>query len=109
MAQLFENDDLKRYYSIKEVAEMFEVTQSLIRYWEQEFEQLKPGKNHKGDRQYTKEHLAHFQQVHHLVKGRGFTLEGAKAELKRQKEFDKQRRAMIEQLEGIKSGLLKLK
>ncbi|MEZ4799014.1 MAG: MerR family transcriptional regulator [Flavobacteriales bacterium] len=72
----------KRYFSIGEVAEMFNVNSSLIRFWEKEFPQLQPKKNNRGNRVYTKKDLELFKKIHHLVKERGFTLDGAKNALK---------------------------
>ena len=73
----------KLYYSIGEVAEMFGVSTSLIRYWESEFTFLRPKKNRKGDRQFTKKDINYLERIYSLVKERGFTLDGAKKELKR--------------------------
>ena len=73
----------KLYYSIGEVAEMFGVSTSLIRYWESEFTFLRPKKNRKGDRQFTKKDIAYLERIYSLVKERGFTLDGAKRELKK--------------------------
>ena len=64
---------------------MFEVSRSLLRYWENEFSFLKPRKNKKGDRLFTKENINQIQIIYNLVKVRGFTLEGAKQELKKEK------------------------
>ena len=75
----------KLYYSIGEVAEMFQVSRSLLRYWEHEFAYLTPRKNRKGDRLFTKENIQQIQIIYNLVKERGFTLEGAKQELKKEK------------------------
>lgn len=72
----------KLYYSIGEVAEMFEVSNSLIRYWETEFKVLKPSKNKKGDRRFMVKDIRTLEKIYTLVKERGFTLEGAKKELK---------------------------
>ena len=72
----------KLYYSIGEVAEMFEVSNSLIRYWETEFKVLKPAKNKKGDRRFMVKDIRTLEKIYTLVKERGFTLEGAKKELK---------------------------
>jgi len=73
----------KLYYSIGEVAEMFGVSNSLIRYWETEFTRLKPKKNRKGDRRYTIKEIRYLERIYTLVKERGFTLDGAKKELSR--------------------------
>lgn len=75
----------KLYYTIGEVAEMFDVSRSLLRYWEQEFAYLTPRKNRKGDRLFTKENIQQIQIIYNLVKERGFTLDGAKQELKKEK------------------------
>ena len=75
----------KLYYTIGEVAEMFNVSRSLLRYWEHEFSYLTPRKNRKGDRLFTKENIQQIQIIYNLVKERGFTLEGAKQELKKEK------------------------
>lgn len=76
------NEIEKRYFSIGEVADMFDVNSSLIRFWEKEFPQLQPKKNNRGNRVYTKKDLELFQKIHHLVKEKGFTLEGAKNALR---------------------------
>ena len=75
----------KLYYTIGEVAEMFEVSRSLLRYWENEFSFLSPRKNKKGDRLFAKENIQQIQIIYNLVKVRGFTLEGAKQELKKER------------------------
>ena len=72
----------KLYYSIGEVADMLGVSKSLIRYWENEFDFLNPKKNRKGDRRFTKENIQQLLIIYELVKERGFTLEGAKQEIK---------------------------
>ena len=77
-----EKEITKLYYSIGEVAAMFDVSASLIRYWEQEFDILKPKKNNKGNRLFTPEDLNNLKLIYNLVKERGFTLEGAKKKLK---------------------------
>ncbi len=72
----------KLFYKIGEVADMFAVNVSLIRFWEKEFEILKPKKNNKGNRMFTKKDVDNLIIIYHLVKERGFTLEGAKQKLK---------------------------
>jgi len=108
---MFEDQDeqLKRYYSISEVAEMFDVSKSLIRFWENEFDVLKPHKNSKGDRRFTQQNLEQLQMIYHLVKERGFTLSGAKQELKLQQEREKEKAEVIETLERLKEMLTDLK
>lgn len=83
------NEIDKLYYSIGEVAEMFEVNASLIRFWEKEFPQLQPRKNARGNRVYSRKDLELFQKIHHLVKEKGFTLEGAKNALRTKPAEDK--------------------
>ncbi len=75
----------KLYYSISEVAKMFNVSNSLIRFWESEFDILKPRKNKKGNRLFTKKDIENLRIIYHLVKEKGFTLEGAKKKLKADK------------------------
>ena len=74
----------KKYYTIGEVAEQFNVATSLIRFWESEFDNIKPKKNRKGNRQFTKEDIENVRLIYHLVKERGFTLNGAKEMLESQ-------------------------
>lgn len=103
-----EDANLKRYYTIGEVAEMFEVSKSLIRFWENEFEFLRPHKNSKGDRRFTPQNIEQFRLIHTLVKERGFTLDGARQEIKRQQTFAKEKKAMIKKLKKIRSFLEEL-
>jgi len=72
------NKDLKLFYSISEVAQMFNVNESLLRFWEREFEIIKPKKNEKGTRQYRKEDVETIRLIYHLVKEKGMTLQGAR-------------------------------
>lgn len=72
----------KLYYSIGEVADMFGVSKSLIRFWETEFDILKPRKNTKGNRLFTKKDIDNLKVIYHLVKEKGFTLDGARKKLK---------------------------
>lgn len=69
------------YYSIGEVAEMFEVNASTLRFWEKEFKQIKPDKNRQGKRLYSVKDIENIKLIHHLVKEKGFTLKGAKSKL----------------------------
>jgi DNA-binding transcriptional MerR regulator len=75
-------EELKLYYSIGEVAELFSVNTSLIRFWEKEFDVLKPKKNKKGNRLFTKEDVENLHRIYRLVKKEGYTLDGAKKMLK---------------------------
>ncbi|MBK8620302.1 MAG: MerR family transcriptional regulator [Saprospiraceae bacterium] len=71
----------KLYFTIGEVSDILQIPASMIRYWENEFDVLKPHKNSKGDRRYTKSDIGKLQNIYHLVKEKGFTLDGAKKEL----------------------------
>ena len=102
---LFNSETTKRYYSIGEIADMFKVSKSLVRFWEVEFELLKPHKNSKGDRRFTKQNIEQFQIIYNLVKERGFTLDGAKREIKNNKTNLLKKTQAINTLEKVK-GLL---
>ena len=95
----------KLYYSIGEVADLFGVAPSLIRYWESEFTTLKPGKNNKGERKYTVKDIEMLQQIYHLVKERGFTIEGAKKELDQQKQASKEKNTLLKQLKDLRKKI----
>ena len=97
----------KLYYTIGEVADMFEVNASLIRFWEKEFPQLQPRKNSRGNRVYSKKDLELFKKIHHLVKEKGFTLEGAKNAL-RVKTESTENEALTDRLLSIRSELLSI-
>jgi DNA-binding transcriptional MerR regulator len=99
----------KRYYKIGEVAKAFNVNTSLIRFWEKEFEELKPKKNAKGDRKFTPEDIKNLKLIYYLVKDKGFTLEGAKTHLKEEKKKTLKNFEIISKLEHIKNELLKFK
>ena len=99
----------KRYYGIGEVAEAFGVNASLLRFWEKEFDVIKPKKNAKGNRKFTPEDIKKIELIYHLVKARGYTLEGAKPYLKENRHKKMDRYEMIQKLESVKSELLKIK
>lgn len=99
----------KRYYGIGEVAEAFKVNTSLIRFWEKEFDVIKPKKNAKGNRKFTPEDIKNLELIYHLVKERGFTLEGAKTHLKEEKQKTLSNFEIIRKLESVKSELVNLK
>lgn len=99
----------KRYYGIGEVAKAFGVNTSLIRFWEKEFDVIKPKKNAKGNRKFTPEDIKNLQFIYHLVKERGFTLEGAKTHLKEGKKQTLNNFEIISKLEGVKAQLIKIK
>lgn len=105
------DDDIlfeKRYYTIGTVSEMFKVNQSLIRYWENEFDILKPKKNGKGDRLFRPEDIKNLKMIYHLLRERKYTIEGAKDFLKKNKKADQKFQA-IESLKNLKSFLYELK
>lgn len=99
----------KRYYSIGEIAKAFAVNTSLIRFWEKEFDILKPKKNAKGNRMFTPEDLKNLKTIYHLVKEKGFTLDGAKDFLKNNKKNPLNTIEIIEKLELIKKQLIIIK
>jgi DNA-binding transcriptional MerR regulator len=99
----------KLYYSIGEVAKAFDVNTSLIRFWEKEFDALKPKKNAKGNRKFTPTDIKNLELIFYLVKERGFTLEGAKMHLKENKQETLNSFEIIRKLETVKSELLKIK
>ncbi len=99
----------KVYYSIGEVAKMFDVNTSLIRFWEKEFDVIKPQKNKKGNRLFTKADVENFHLIYHLVKERGFKLQGAKDKLKGNKSETIHEHDIVKRLQHIKHTLLQLK
>lgn len=110
LLQIPEDDILfkKQYYSIGEVAGMFRENQSLIRYWETEFDILKPRKNRKGDRFFRPVDVKNLVMIYDLLRRRKFTIEGAKDFLKNNKKAE-EKFCMIQSLEKIKGFLLELK
>lgn len=99
----------KIFYSIGEVAKHFNVNVSLIRFWEKQFDILKPKKNKKGNRMFTKKDMANLEIIYHLVKERGFTLQGAKNKLKENKSDTIENVEIINKLKQLKGFLIDLK
>ena len=99
----------KRYYGIGEVAKAFGVNTSLIRFWEKEFDVIQTKKNAKGNRRFTPEDIKNLKFIYHLVKERGFTLEGAKVHLKEGKKKSLDNFEIVNKLESIKNQLVKIK
>ena len=99
----------KRYYGIGEVARAFDVNTSLIRFWEKEFDVIQPKKNAKGNRKFTPKDIQNLQLIYHLVKERGFTLEGAKTHLREERQKTLSNFEIIQKLERIRSELIKIK
>ena len=99
----------KLFYPIGEVAQMFEVSVSAIRYWEKEFDILKPKKNKKGNRMFTKKDVDNLKIIYHLTKERGFTLEGAKKKLRENKTDTIDNVEIINHLKSIRQFLVKFR
>ena len=99
----------KLYYSIGEVAEIFTVAPSLIRFWESEFDIIKPKKNRKGNRQFTKEDIDNVRTIYHLVKEKGFTLQGAKEMLRNDSQAVKDKMEMLDSLRSVRNFLVELR
>jgi DNA-binding transcriptional MerR regulator len=100
----------KSYYSISETAQMFNVNTSLLRFWEKEFDIIKPYKNKKGDRYFTKKDIETIRTIYHLTKEKGYTLQGAKDALKGEKFVDQLSKGeLIQTLKNIKDFLNEIK
>ena len=99
----------KRYYKIGEVAKAFGVNTSLIRFWENEFDILKPKKNNKGNRLFTSIDLKNLKLIYNLVKEKGYTLDGAKKKMKQNPEEIVNNQEIVSKLEKIKTELNKIK
>lgn len=106
MAPYKEKPIEKLYYSIGEVAEIFGVNTSLIRFWEKEFTIIKPKKNRKGNRMFTQKDLDNLHIIYHLVKERGFTLQGAKRKLRENRDDAMNETEVVSRLNSIKSFLV---
>jgi len=99
----------KLFYPIGEVAQMFDVSVSAIRYWEKEFDILKPKKNKKGNRMFTKKDVDNLRIIYHLTKERGFTLEGAKKKLRENKADTIDNVEIINHLKNIRQFLVEFR
>ena len=115
----------KLYYTIGEVADMFSVNTSLIRFWEKEFNLIQPKKSKKGNRMFTPKDIENFNKIYHLVKTNGYTLEGAKKALKSKQTLNDSKEStnsnqqltealevnhsLVQKLEEIKQKLIRLK
>lgn len=97
---------LKLYYSISEVAAMFDVNESLLRFWEKEFPQLNPKKGGRGIRQYRKEDIETVKLIYHLVKERGMTLPGARQRMEDNKETTLRNFEIVDRLKSIREELV---
>lgn len=116
MPKIVEEELTKLYYSIGEVAEMFEVNASLIRFWEKEFPTVKPKKNKKGNRLFSPKEIMKLQRIYGLVKEQGYTLDGAKKAMRSKEvpvlnntENVSNNQEVIERLESLRNRLLRMK
>lgn len=98
----------KLYYSMGEVTKAFQVNASLVRFWEKEFDVLQPKKNSRGNRKFSKEDVKNLKIIYHLVKEKGFTLEGARDYMKNHRK-ELNTIEIISKLEYVKAELLKIK
>lgn len=99
----------KLYYPIGEVAEMFDVNTSMIRFYEKEFDILQPKKNAKGNRLFRPEDVSNLKIIFNLIKDKGFTIQGAKEFMKKNKNEVVEQQKVIESLEKLKSFMIELK
>jgi DNA-binding transcriptional MerR regulator len=109
MSESFEIPSLsKLYYDIGEVANMFSINASNLRYWEKEFSQLKPKKSANGKRKYSQDDIRLIATIHHLVKSRGYTIEGARKHLYGNKAEAVDKAEVIQKLNYVKKELQKI-
>lgn len=99
----------KMYYTIGEAAAILDVNTSLVRFWEKEFDILKPKRNKKGNRLFTVKDMENLKLIYHLVKERGFTLEGAQKKLRQNKGDTAQNAEVVERLKMIRQALMDIK
>lgn len=106
---LKKDKNLKLYYSISEVARMFDINESTLRYWEKEFDMIAPRKTESGARFYKQEDIDTVRLVYHLLKERGMTIAGARQKLKDNRETTIRQEEIVNRLKGIKKELLDIK
>lgn len=99
----------KLYWSIGEVAALYKVNPSLIRFWEKEFSMIKPHKNKKGDRLFTREDVKTLGLIYHLVKERGYTLQGARDTLREKPEGISTTADVVEALKNVRAFLVEMR
>jgi DNA-binding transcriptional MerR regulator len=99
----------KVMFTIGEVAELMDTSTSTIRYWENQFDELKPKKNKKGNRLFSKEDIELVKFIHHLVKERGLTIKGAKQKLKDNREETIHNYEIVKHLQSVRQQLLEIK
>nr|AOE11668.1 transcriptional regulator, MerR family [uncultured bacterium]CBL87100.1 MerR family transcriptional regulator [uncultured Flavobacteriia bacterium] len=103
------NDWTKNYYSIGEVAKIFNLNTSALRFWEKEFPELNPKKNSRGVRKYTPENMEVVRKIHHLIKDRGFTIKGARKKYKTNSSETINTEELVNRLLAIKNSMETLK
>lgn len=108
MAKGKSDDDLKLYYSIGEVAERLGVNASQLRFWENEFAHIKPNKNSRGERRFTKDNIRQLEQIEYLLKERGFTIDGARKEIAAGKKKGLNKEEIIDRLREVRLRLTNL-
>ncbi len=101
--------DEKIYWSVTEVADMLGVNESHIRYWDKEFDIIKPVRNKKGIRFFTRDDVKNFKHIYHLVKEQGYTLEGAKRILKYKKDEMEKTTEVLDTLRRLRAFLVEMK
>lgn len=106
---LSENKDLKLYYSISEVAKMFNVSETLLRFWEKQFPQIKPRKSGRNIRQYSRDDIEQVRLIYNLVKVRGLKLAAARDALNKNHSGEQQTAEVIDKLKNIRAELMDLK
>ncbi|NOY96802.1 MAG: MerR family transcriptional regulator [Chlorobi bacterium] len=99
----------KHFYKISEVAGLFGLETSTIRYWEEEFPSIKPYRNKKGNRLFTKEDIEQVRLVYHLLKEKGMTLKGAQKKLRENKEDTVNNFEIVKRLENVRSQLIDIR
>ena len=99
----------KQYFTIGEVGKMFGVATSLVRFWEKEFDIIRPQKNSKGNRVFSKKDIENFRLIHHLVKEKGYTLQGANEMIKNQKAISMDKIEVLDSLKDLRSFLVELR
>ena len=103
------NKTLKKYYSIGEVAEMFDVTETLLRYWEKEFPTIQPRKGGRNVRQYTQEDIDEIRVIHNMVKVRGMKLAAARSAITKNRSKESDTTELMNRLQAIRAELLGIK
>ena len=99
----------KLYYSIGEVADMLGVSQSLLRFWEKEFDNIKPRKNKKGDRLYTDKEIDKLKVIYHYVKEKGYTLTGARKAIQINRPEKNNQMEVIVALKNMKETIIRIR